>query len=57
MSNPRDGMKYFMPLTKGHPNDGPTRSVFSVPQVQYSPQTEAVVKSTYADLITLILNL
>ncbi|ODM93039.1 hypothetical protein Ocin01_13639 [Orchesella cincta] len=45
MSIPTYGMRYFMPLTKGAPKDGPTTSVFSVPKVQYSPQTEAVVKN------------
>ncbi|CAL8141783.1 unnamed protein product [Orchesella dallaii] len=45
MSNPTDGMRYFMPLTKGAPKDGPTTSVFSVPKLQYSPQTESVVKN------------
>jgi len=41
MSFGKANVRYYMPLTK----EGPSTSVFSVPRVQYSPETEATVKN------------
>ena len=41
----RDKMAYYMPLTKGSPFDGPSPCVFSKPKMNYSQDTQKLIKS------------